>query len=167
MVRVVEQHAARAEGRAVVLVAVLVEGDEHVGAVTGGEDVPGAHADLEDGRTARDGGWDRHVVMTSWSERPARRARKPSTAWIPSCELPASRMTTSGMEVADDAFASVVGRRGGIRADHNGVGKGTPGVPHSKSATMQRRVSSITATGVDCQGSVKTGQGGSLQNRPL
>ena len=34
-------------------------------------------------------------VMTSWSERPARRARNPPIVWMPSCELPARRMTTS------------------------------------------------------------------------
>src|ERR1017187_1027215 len=34
-------------------------------------------------------------VITSWSERPARRARNPPIVCIPSCELPARRMTTS------------------------------------------------------------------------
>src|SRR4030095_11248918 len=34
-------------------------------------------------------------VMTSCSLRPARRARKPPMAWMPSCELPAMRMTAS------------------------------------------------------------------------
>jgi hypothetical protein len=34
-------------------------------------------------------------VMTSCSLRPARRARKPPMAWMPSCELPAKRMTAS------------------------------------------------------------------------
>src|SRR5579863_2546765 len=34
-------------------------------------------------------------VMTSCSLRPASRARKPPIAWIPSCELPAMRMTAS------------------------------------------------------------------------
>src|SRR5688572_10278926 len=34
-------------------------------------------------------------VMTSCSLRPARRARKPPMAWIPSWELPAKRMTAS------------------------------------------------------------------------
>ena len=37
-------------------------------------------------------------VITSCSLRPARRARKPPMAWMPSCELPAMRMTTSLME---------------------------------------------------------------------
>src|SRR6516225_3394596 len=37
-------------------------------------------------------------VMTSCSLRPASRARKPPMAWMPSCELPAMRMTTSLME---------------------------------------------------------------------
>src|SRR5687768_18391237 len=34
-------------------------------------------------------------VMTSCSLRPARRARKPPMAWMPSWELPARRMTAS------------------------------------------------------------------------
>src|SRR5690242_9835697 len=34
-------------------------------------------------------------VMTSCSLRPARRARKPPMAWMPSCELPAMRITAS------------------------------------------------------------------------
>src|SRR6185436_7042874 len=34
-------------------------------------------------------------VMTSCSLRPASRARKPPIAWIPSCELPAIRITAS------------------------------------------------------------------------
>src|SRR3974377_2031195 len=34
-------------------------------------------------------------VMTSCSLRPANRARNPPMAWIPSCELPAMRMTAS------------------------------------------------------------------------
>jgi hypothetical protein len=34
-------------------------------------------------------------VMTSCSLRPAKRARKPPMAWMPSCELPANRMTAS------------------------------------------------------------------------
>src|SRR3954469_9025468 len=33
--------------------------------------------------------------MTSWSLRPARRARKAPALWMPSCELPASRITAS------------------------------------------------------------------------
>src|SRR5262249_2216642 len=36
-------------------------------------------------------------VMTSCSLRPARRARKPPIAWMPSWELPAMRMTASEM----------------------------------------------------------------------
>src|SRR5471032_895970 len=35
-------------------------------------------------------------VMTSCSLRPARRARKPPMAWMPSCEFPAMRITASG-----------------------------------------------------------------------
>ena len=34
-------------------------------------------------------------VMTSCSLRPASRARNPPMAWMPSCELPAMRMTAS------------------------------------------------------------------------
>jgi hypothetical protein len=34
-------------------------------------------------------------VMTSCSERPASRAKKPPMAWMPSWELPAKRMTAS------------------------------------------------------------------------
>jgi hypothetical protein len=34
-------------------------------------------------------------VMTSCSLRPASRARKPPMTWMPSCELPAMRMTAS------------------------------------------------------------------------
>src|SRR5688572_27416183 len=34
-------------------------------------------------------------VMTSCSLRPANRAKKPPIAWMPSCELPANRMTAS------------------------------------------------------------------------
>src|SRR6186713_2967242 len=45
-------------------------------------------------------------VMTSWSDRPARRARKPPMAWMPSWELPARRITTSGMAWADAAASS-------------------------------------------------------------
>src|SRR5437773_9830808 len=33
--------------------------------------------------------------MTSWSLRPARRARKAPAVWIPSCEFPARRITAS------------------------------------------------------------------------
>src|SRR6266513_4810888 len=33
--------------------------------------------------------------MTSWSLRPASRARKAPAVWIPSCEFPARRMTAS------------------------------------------------------------------------
>ena len=39
-------------------------------------------------------------VMTSCSLRPASRARKPPMAWMPSCELPAMRMTASEMRVS-------------------------------------------------------------------
>ena len=43
------------------VVAVLIERDEEVGLVAGGEDLAGAHADLENGRAAGDGGGDGHV----------------------------------------------------------------------------------------------------------
>jgi len=70
------------------LVAVLVESEEDIGLVTRAEDFAAAHADLKDGRPAGDGGGIVMKVMTSCSLRPARRARKPPMAWIPSCELP-------------------------------------------------------------------------------
>src|SRR2546430_17367920 len=34
-------------------------------------------------------------VITSWSLRPANRARKAPAVWIPSCEFPARRITAS------------------------------------------------------------------------
>jgi hypothetical protein len=61
VVRIVEEHAAGAEGADVGVVAVLIKRDEHVGAVAGGENVAGAHAHLEDRGSAGDGGRDRHV----------------------------------------------------------------------------------------------------------
>ena len=61
VVGIVEEHAAGAEGTDVGVVAVLVECDEHVGAVPGGQNVAGAHADLEDRRSTGDGGGDRHI----------------------------------------------------------------------------------------------------------
>jgi hypothetical protein len=61
VVGVVEEDAAGAERTDVGVVAVLVKGDEHVGAVAGRENVAGAHADLEDRRSARDRGRNRHV----------------------------------------------------------------------------------------------------------
>src|SRR6266850_1390299 len=42
-------------------------------------------------------------VMTSCSLRPAKRARKPPMAWMPSCELPAMRMTASLIDETFDA----------------------------------------------------------------
>src|ERR1035437_10514655 len=52
-------------------------------------------------------------VMTSCSLRPARRARNPPMAWMPSCELPAMRITTSLMAetfwaTPDDGTLSIV-----------------------------------------------------------
>jgi hypothetical protein len=61
VIRIVEEHAARAQRGKMALVAVLVERDEEVGLVAGGQDVPGAHAHLKDGRTAGDRGRNRHV----------------------------------------------------------------------------------------------------------
>ena len=52
-------------------------------------------------------------VMTSCSLRPASRARNPPMAWMPSCELPAMRMTASlifetfGAPPEDDAVVIV------------------------------------------------------------
>ena len=44
-----------------IFVTVLIERHEHIRLIAGGEDVAGAHAHLEDRRTARNGGRDRHV----------------------------------------------------------------------------------------------------------
>ena len=52
-------------------------------------------------------------VMTSCSLRPASRARNPPMAWMPSCELPAMRITASlifetfGAPPGDDAVVIV------------------------------------------------------------
>src|SRR5580658_3588716 len=48
-------------------------------------------------------------VMTSCSLRPARRARKPPMAWMPSCELPAKRMTASDTLDTWGALPAAVG----------------------------------------------------------
>src|SRR5438874_2414222 len=63
--------------------------------------------------------------MTSWSLRPARRARKAPAVWIPSCEFPARRITASwifsgrrsarsGPGVALAAGESTVGALGSV-----------------------------------------------------
>ena len=46
-------------------------------------------------------------VMTSCSLRPASRARKPPMDWMPSWELPARRMTTSGSSVWETSAGGV------------------------------------------------------------
>src|SRR6266852_8022338 len=57
--------------------------------------------------------------MTSWSLRPANRARNAPAVWIPSCEFPARRMTASlifsGRRSArSDAGVAVDGTEGGL-----------------------------------------------------
>jgi hypothetical protein len=61
VVGIVEYPAAFTQGLDVVVVAVLVEGDEPVGFIAGAEHLAAADVDLEDGRTAADGGRDGHV----------------------------------------------------------------------------------------------------------
>ena len=61
VVGVVEEHATGAQRTDMRVVAVLIKRHEHVRAVAGREDVAGAHAHLENRRTARDRGRDRHV----------------------------------------------------------------------------------------------------------
>src|SRR5207248_5633594 len=61
VVRIVKQHAAFFEKVDVVLIAVLIKRDQKIGFVTGREHFARAHADLKNGRSARDGGWNRHI----------------------------------------------------------------------------------------------------------
>src|SRR5476651_2457280 len=86
-------------------------------------------------------------VMTSCSLRPARRARKPPMAWMPSCELPAMRMTASGisetcepLEAATGSPESLISFLGGggdfgeLRKSEGGrinIIEGGPGHPQS------------------------------------
>ena len=61
VIGIVKENAAVFQKADVVLVAVLIKRDEEIGFVAGGEDFAGAHADLENGRAAGDGGGNRHV----------------------------------------------------------------------------------------------------------
>src|SRR4029077_13092219 len=61
VVRIVKQHAAFFEKSEVVLITVLIKRDQKIGFVTGREHFARAHADLKNGRSARDGGRDRHI----------------------------------------------------------------------------------------------------------
>ena len=61
VIGIVKEHAALFQKADVVLVAVLIKRDEEIGFVAGGEDFAGAHADLENGGAAGDGGGNRHV----------------------------------------------------------------------------------------------------------
>ncbi len=61
VVGIVEAHAAIAQRGKVVVVAVLVEGDQHIRLVAGGEHLARTDVDLEDRSAARDRRRDRHV----------------------------------------------------------------------------------------------------------
>src|SRR5207248_1546933 len=72
-----KQHAAFFEKVNMVLITVLIKRDQKIGFVTGREHFARAHTDLEDGRSARDVGWNRHishdvVVATSGQSREKR-----------------------------------------------------------------------------------------------
>ena len=62
-------------------------------------------------------------VMTSCSLRPASRAKKPPIAWMPSCELPAMRITASLtvetlgslLGAAGEDSASLMGQVNGVK----------------------------------------------------
>ena len=61
VVGIVKEDAAFFQEIDVVLVTVLIKRDEKIGFVTGGKHFAGAHADLENGWTAGNGGGNRHV----------------------------------------------------------------------------------------------------------
>src|SRR5207253_8222763 len=61
VIRIVKQDAAFFEKVDVVLITVLIKRDEKIGFVTRRQDFARAHADLKNGRSARDGGRDRHI----------------------------------------------------------------------------------------------------------
>ena len=61
MVAVVEEDAARSKRFDMGVVTMLIERHQHIRPVTGREDVTRAHPHLENGRSARDGGRNRHV----------------------------------------------------------------------------------------------------------
>ena len=61
VIRIVKQDAAFFQKVDVVLITVLVKRDEKIGFVAGGKHFAGADADLENRRSAGNGGGDRHV----------------------------------------------------------------------------------------------------------
>ena len=61
VVGIIKENAAFFQEADVVLVAVLIKGDEEIGFVAGGEDFARADADLENRRPAGNRGRDRHV----------------------------------------------------------------------------------------------------------
>ena len=61
VIGIIKQDAAFPQEVDVVLVAVLIKGDEEIRFVTGGEHFARSDADLEDRRPARNGGRNRHV----------------------------------------------------------------------------------------------------------
>ena len=113
VVGIVEQHAPLFQKADVVLVAVLIKRDKKIGFVAGGENFAGAHADLEDRRTAGDGGGNRHVshdiVIAAAGEAREKSARALNAV------LRISRETDDGVV---DAFGAKIGPvrcRGGRR----------------------------------------------------
>ena len=78
-----------------VFVTVLVKREQNIGFITGAQHFAGTDADLENGRTAGNRRRDRHERHDFLLAAPASRARNPPMAWMPSCELPAMRMTAS------------------------------------------------------------------------
>src|SRR5208283_2648130 len=95
VIGIVKHDAAFLERANVVFVGMLVERQQHVRLV------PALNTSPEPMRTWKIEGPPEIVagmvinVMTSCSLRPASRARKPPITWMPSCELPAMRMTAS------------------------------------------------------------------------
>src|SRR5436190_7707601 len=63
VIGIVKKNAALFQKPDVVLVAVLVKRHEEIGFVAGRQDFASAHADLENGWTAGDGGGNGHVVL--------------------------------------------------------------------------------------------------------
>ncbi len=61
VVAVINEHAARAQRVDVRVVTVLIKGHQKIRMIAGGKDFACAHAYLENRRTARNGGGDRHV----------------------------------------------------------------------------------------------------------
>jgi hypothetical protein len=98
----------------VVLVTVLIERDEEVGFVARGENFAGSHANLEDGRSAGDGGGDRHVGHDVLRAAPGQ-AREESAGALNSvlrisCETDYGVINTFGPEIG--TFGSRTGGRG-------------------------------------------------------